>query len=213
MATRRLPVSGSPQSLRGGGAAGRRRTPFGEARGIFVPCAPGARFSPCRSSAGLTAPHRPPQGGGIHWTAMKPGPIESVLQLEGDLAVMPLVICTHSQAALATLEAGAGAQTTVLGAAVWRGDYSWRAPGTYDTSTCSGFRPTVGSLVTKRRTCWRRRSPACHRKTRLWTSAPSPGLWAAPPPRPGVAAGPTASSGGQWATGCRSRSPSPVMTP
>ena len=46
--------------------------------------------------------------------------LESVLQLEGDPAKLPVIICTDSQAALATLEAGAGAQTTALGADVWR---------------------------------------------------------------------------------------------
>ena len=47
--------------------------------------------------------------------------LESVTQLEGTPAKLPaVVICIDSQAALATLEGGAGAQTMALGAEVWR---------------------------------------------------------------------------------------------
>ena len=40
--------------------------------------------------------------------------------MEADPAGRPIVACTDSQAALATLASGAGAQTTALGAAIWR---------------------------------------------------------------------------------------------
>ena len=42
--------------------------------------------------------------------------LEAVRRREDDL---PLVVCSDSQAALATLASGAGAQTTALGAALW----------------------------------------------------------------------------------------------
>ena len=42
--------------------------------------------------------------------------LEAVHRREDDL---PLVVCSDSQAALATLASGAGAQTTALGAALW----------------------------------------------------------------------------------------------
>ena len=45
--------------------------------------------------------------------------LESAMQLEGAMVELPEVICTDSQVALATLEDGAGAQTTALGADVW----------------------------------------------------------------------------------------------
>ena len=42
--------------------------------------------------------------------------LEAVRRREDDL---PPVVCSDSQAALATLASGAGAQTTALGAALW----------------------------------------------------------------------------------------------
>ena len=46
--------------------------------------------------------------------------LESVIRLEGALVELSVVICTDSQAALVTMKNGAGAQTTALGADVWR---------------------------------------------------------------------------------------------
>ena len=46
--------------------------------------------------------------------------LEQVQQLEGATSATPLVLCTDSQAALATLATGAGAQRTALGADIWR---------------------------------------------------------------------------------------------
>ena len=46
--------------------------------------------------------------------------LEQLLQFEGDLAAGPVVLCTDSQAALALLASGAGAQITTLGASIWR---------------------------------------------------------------------------------------------
>ena len=43
-----------------------------------------------------------------------------VQQLGDDLDETPLILCTDSQAALATLATGAGAQKSALGAAIWR---------------------------------------------------------------------------------------------
>ena len=46
--------------------------------------------------------------------------LEEVQQLRDDLDETPLILCTDSQAALATLATGAGAQKSALGAAIWR---------------------------------------------------------------------------------------------
>ena len=44
--------------------------------------------------------------------------LDEVQRMEADPAGRPIVACTDSQAALATLATGAGAQTTALGAAI-----------------------------------------------------------------------------------------------
>ena len=44
--------------------------------------------------------------------------LDEVQRIEADPAGRPIVACTDSQAALATLASGAGAQTTALGAAI-----------------------------------------------------------------------------------------------
>jgi len=46
--------------------------------------------------------------------------LEAVQRMGNDLGESPVVICTDSQAALATLASGAGAQLTALGATIWR---------------------------------------------------------------------------------------------
>ena len=46
--------------------------------------------------------------------------LEEASSLSGDLAEGPIVLCTDSQAALTLLDAGPGAQTTPLGADIWR---------------------------------------------------------------------------------------------
>ena len=46
--------------------------------------------------------------------------LEEMQRLDSTPNATPLVVCTDSQAALATLASGAGAQRTALGAAIWR---------------------------------------------------------------------------------------------
>ena len=122
--------------------------------------------------------------------------LEEVQQLGDDLDETPLILCTDSQAALATLATGAGAQKSAMGAAIWRS------------------RPIVGYTAMNGRTSWPRRPPASHRTESLWTSAASPRQSAAPPPRPGGSSGRTAYSGGSWEAGSRNRfSPKNGRTP
>ena len=138
--------------------------------------------------------------------------LEEVQQLGDDLDETPLILCTDSQAALATLATGAGAQKSALGAAIWR--LLTSASGGRQVHLQWVPRPIVGFPAMKERTSWPRRPPASHRIESLWTSAASPRQSAAPPPRPGGSSGRTAYSGGSWEAGPRSRfSPKNGRTP
>ena len=92
--------------LGGGRNLGRRggaliTLPYGEERRIRTPA--GAVCSSTR----------------VELVAMRAA-LEEVQQLGDDLDETPLILCTDSQAALATLATGAGAQKSAMGAAIWR---------------------------------------------------------------------------------------------
>ena len=116
--------------------------------------------------------------------------LEEVQQLGDDLAETPRVLCTNSQAALATLATTAGAQRTALGAAIWR-----------LLTSASGGRQVhlqwvparCGLTGNARADELARRPPAYHRDKSRWTSLASPRQSAAPLPRPGGSGGRTAS--------------------
>ena len=135
--------------------------------------------------------------------------LEVVRRREDDL---PLVVCSDSQAALATFASGAGAQTTALGAALWDLLLELQSLQVDVRCTCSGSPHTKGFLETRRRTGWLRRPPAYHKIMFLWMSALSTVLSVAPPPKPCAEAGTTAYSGGSWGIGCRDRSSKPETT-
>ena len=86
--------------------------------------------------------------------------LDEVQRMEADPAGRLIVACTDSQAALATLASGAGAQTTALGAAIRRllltitegGRLQW-IPARF----------AAVYLEMRRRTRWLRRPPACRR--------------------------------------------------
>ena len=131
--------------------------------------------------------------------------LESVMQLEGTPVNLPVVICTDSRVALATLEDGARAQTTALGTGVWLLLVTVAETGrhVYLQWVPAHCRQTGN----ERTDMLAKEASACHRKTCPWTFAPSPMLPTAPHPRrSGVVAGLTASSGGLWGTRRRSRS-------
>ena len=98
--------------------------------------------------------------------------LEAVQRMGANLGERPLVICTDSQAALATLASGAGAKSTVLEQKY--GACSWQPKRRADGCSCNECPPTVDCPETRRRTSWPRRPPAFRRKTFLWTSAAAP---------------------------------------
>ncbi|KAF0298220.1 RNA-directed DNA polymerase from mobile element jockey [Amphibalanus amphitrite] len=77
--------------------------------------------------------------------------LEEVQQLEDATSATPLVLCTDSQAALATLATGAGEQRTTLGAEIWR--LLLAAP---DRPTWLHLTKAVGRAASK---AWRDRWP------------------------------------------------------
>ena len=87
--------------------------------------------------------------------------LEELPQLGDDLDETPLILCTDSQAALATLASGAGAQKTALGASIWRLLPAASKEGRQ--IRLHRYQPTAGSQEMNVRTSWRKRSPVSHR--------------------------------------------------